>query len=80
MLLGYAPQWVGPGVNSSFVRNHYEQDLCFYNFSCLRPLNGFLPFNTVFSNISYVAAGLSTFQGSRIYLSSQASSSSFVCG
>ena len=36
----------------------YWQDICFYNFSCLRPVQGFLPFNTVFSNISYIGAGL----------------------
>ena len=34
-----------------------DQDICFYNFSCLRPVLGVLPFNTVFSNISYIATG-----------------------
>ena len=34
-----------------------DQDSCFYNFSCLRPLANFLPFNAVFSNIGYVVAG-----------------------
>ena len=33
------------------------KDECFYNFKCLRPMNGLLPFNSVLSNISYVGAG-----------------------
>ena len=45
----------------NIARNHHhycDQDLCFYNFSCLRPVQGFLPFNAVFSNITYIGAGL----------------------
>ena len=33
------------------------KDECFYNFKCLRPMSGLLPFNSVLSNISYVGAG-----------------------
>lgn len=32
-------------------------DTCYYNFSCLRPAGGLLPFNNVLSNTGYVAAG-----------------------
>ena len=46
-------------VNTVTNRHHCAcQDICFFNFSCLRPVQGFLPFNTVFSNISYIGAGL----------------------
>ena len=37
---------------------NFDQDSCYYNFSCLRPVGDLLPFNNVFSNITYVAAGL----------------------
>ena len=35
-----------------------QQDFCYYNFSCLRPLGSFLPFNSIISNSSYILAGL----------------------
>ena len=45
-------------INIATNHHHCDQDLCFYNFSCLRPVQGFLPFNAVFSNITYIGAGL----------------------
>ncbi|KAL1234360.1 SID1 transmembrane family member [Trichinella spiralis] len=35
-----------------------DQDLCFYNFECARPLWGIFAFNSVFSNVGYVLLGL----------------------
>ena len=35
-----------------------DQDSCYYNFSCLRPIGDLLPANNVFSNIAYIAVGL----------------------
>ncbi|KRY78129.1 SID1 transmembrane family member 1, partial [Trichinella pseudospiralis] len=35
-----------------------DQDLCFYNFECARPLFGIFAFNSVFSNVGYVLLGL----------------------
>ena len=45
-------------TNTITDHHHYVQDICIYNFSCLRPAQRFLPFNSVFSNIAYIGAGL----------------------
>eukprot|EP00117_Sycon_ciliatum_P021001 scpid41674/ scgid18548/ SID1 transmembrane family member 1 len=49
-----------------------NQDLCFYNFRCIRRLGGLSAFNNVFSNIGYILLGilffLLTLRRQRLYL------------
>ena len=50
-------------TSSTWIKTNWQmlipitKDECFYNFKCLRPMSGLLPFNSVLSNISYVGAG-----------------------
>ena len=54
----YAVPVVQLVISSLAEFNKGNQDTCYYNFGCLRPLGSLPPFNNVMSNGGYVMLGL----------------------